>query len=413
MEESFYRPPPRAHAGLGGRAGGAGRLAPADVIAGLDAIRQDMSALLVHQVEAVLIGPAAPDRKRSTLIKAAIDLAVGQFIDLADGRRQERRDVALAFRRLGQAEAEQGDDMSRLHATWYAVSRRAWQQISRMCNSIAAGTTALVDLGNLLFDFLDELFRHAKAGFQAAKRPSDRARLGRALMTLPLRDDIQALAARVDWRPPDQVIVCVVEHPCGVSPDLSRLGGAVLAWPEAAYTHVVFEASLLEQLQEQLVEASAPSPIAIGWPVPLEMVGNAVRWGHAALELRHKGQLPPDLVIHCREWLSTLLLGSEPMLRDELVESTLAPLVNLGPHDRLVLGETLLHWLMQSSAPRIAAALNCHPNTVRHRVKLLRMHFGVSLDDPGKSVGMLIALTAALPDWRNAHERSRRARRRN
>ena len=412
MEGSFYLPLPRAEAGMSCHAGRSGPVVSADVIVGLHAIRDDMTALLVQQVEAVLIGSAAPDPKRSALIKAAVELAVGQFIDLADGRQQERRDVALAFRRLGQAEAEHRGDMSRLHATWYAGSRRAWQQLSRMCNSVAAGTTALVNLGNLLFDFLDDLFRHAQAGFQAAKRPSDRARLGQALMTLPLRDDIPALAARVGWRPPDQVIVCVLEHPYGSPPDLSRIGAVVLAWSEATYTHVVFDASLLDRLQQQLVEASSPSPIAIGWPVPLGLASQASQWGRRALELRRQGQLPPGPVIDSRRWLSTLILGSEPMLRDHLVDTALAPLVPLGTHDRWSLGETLLHWLMQSSAPRIAVVLSCHPNTVRHRLKLLRALFGASLDDPGERVGLLIALTAALPDWRAADERNRRARRR-
>ncbi|MBO0841912.1 MAG: hypothetical protein J2O46_01915 [Nocardioides sp.] len=80
----------------------------------------------------------------------------------------------------------------------------------------------------------------------------------------------------------------------------------------------------------------------------------------------------------------------------------LAPLLQVKPHSRWVLAETLAV-MLHSGVDRpvdVAARMQTPPSTAAYRVRLLRRLFGPALHEPGTRLAMMRALRSALPRWR-------------
>jgi len=84
-----------------------------------------------------------------------------------------------------------------------------------------------------------------------------------------------------------------------------------------------------------------------------------------------------------------------PELAAALVQSRLAAVEALRPHERERLLETLGAWLgLQRHTPAVAEALHVHPQTVRYRLGKLRELLGETLETPDGRFELELALRA-------------------
>ena len=119
---------------------------------------------------------------------------------------------------------------------------------------------------------------------------------------------------------------------------------------------------------------------------------------------------PPDGVEHpareaavtrfdARPLAVTAISASEILPR--ISRTVFGPLLDLPPDDQAVLLETLEAWRdNDGSAATAAAALYCHPNTVRHRLRRIEQLTGRSLTSPRAAAELCLALEGVrlLPD---------------
>jgi hypothetical protein len=95
----------------------------------------------------------------------------------------------------------------------------------------------------------------------------------------------------------------------------------------------------------------------------------------------------------------TAISASEILPR--ISRTVFGPLLDLPPDDQAVLLETLEAWRdNDGSAATVAAALYCHPNTVRHRLRRIEQLTGRSLTSPRAAAELCLALEGVrlLPD---------------
>jgi DNA-binding PucR family transcriptional regulator len=96
--------------------------------------------------------------------------------------------------------------------------------------------------------------------------------------------------------------------------------------------------------------------------------------------------------------LAELIVHGDRALARELAESRLGPLRERTPSSRQRLLETLRAWLdHQGNVPRVAEALQVHPQTVRYRLGQLHELFGDSLDEPDARFELTLAVRAQPP----------------
>lgn len=377
---------------------------PRALVADLRRGRSDVEGVLAHHLETPCGSGLTMSAGCSRRVRAAIHLGAGRFLDLADGQSPPDTDLAQTLHELGHAEAEHHDDLARVWSAWRMATKGAWQEISNLCRSTAADAEALAALTELLFEMMDTLFLHVEHGFLRAKHPhQSEAILGRALAHPSHTQHLERLFAERDMPPPEAVMVAVIEHgpetvPSGHRPLTVRL----VSWADSWHTTVVADETGYDPVREWLVHVSHAALVAVIGPVGLDGVGPARGWALHMLRLRHEGRLPPDPFVDGREHADTILFDTDPLLRHHLVRTALGPLTELSDHQRWVLGETLLAWLVTRSAPAAASALGVHANTVRHRLARLDALFGSRLREPDSQRRMIVALSAILPEWRAA-----------
>jgi DNA-binding PucR family transcriptional regulator len=96
--------------------------------------------------------------------------------------------------------------------------------------------------------------------------------------------------------------------------------------------------------------------------------------------------------------LAEIIVLRNPELAAALVQSRLAAVEALRPHERERLLETLGAWLgLQRHTPAVAEALHVHPQTVRYRLGKLRELLGETLETPDGRFELELARRAAAP----------------
>jgi hypothetical protein len=266
------------------------------------------------------------------------------------------------FRRLG-SDAVNADF---LPSVCREAGHAALRQLSAISRDYRVPATVVGASAEAVFVFVERISGHARVGFATR----DRTRLLRGLV---------AGAARHAEDLPAHVVLVALEKATRVD--------AVLADLECAEPYVLMAAD--DPLPALDVRA------AVGPRVPVGEAGVSLRWARRALALVRRGVLPDVRVTYCGDHLGTLMLLTDPVLRDELVRRHLAPLAGLTPTHRARLQETLLAWLTtRRGAPEVAAQLGVHPQTVRHRLRRLVELFGERLDDPSERFVLEVALRA-------------------
>ncbi|MGI8666581.1 MAG: helix-turn-helix domain-containing protein, partial [Jatrophihabitans sp.] len=158
------------------------------------------------------------------------------------------------------------------------------------------------------------------------------------------------------------------------------------------------------EARAELATIFAGHTISIGCPVPLADAPSSLRWARRGLELVTSGVIERQPIVDCSEHVATLWLHSEPLLRQRLSRSVLAPLFQQAPNSRRIIAETMLAWLeTRGSAPALAAHLGKHAQTIRYRLKRMHEIFGDDLADDQRCFEMYLALRASMPLWKSGY----------
>jgi DNA-binding PucR family transcriptional regulator len=97
--------------------------------------------------------------------------------------------------------------------------------------------------------------------------------------------------------------------------------------------------------------------------------------------------------------------ASAPQVMRTVARTTLGPLEQMPTRDRALLLGTFGAWLDADGSPdRAAAALFCHPNTVRHRLRRLQDQTGRSLSRPRELAELTLAFEVDRRITHHAYE---------
>lgn len=373
------------------------------------ALRETVSAYSFEIAERIQTDVPAyagpPDGRRRDLIAHAVAQATHRFLDSLDGLPHRDRGVDEMFQALGRAEASESGDLAPMHAALRLAATATWDRMRRVDVEHQVPEEARGHLADSLFGYIDHLVAQAELGFAAGQhsiagnRGQARARLAEQLLLAGRRraplDEVDPLV----WTMPEWVVVAVSEPDPEHGIEVTALALTHLVVRHEERIIVIADAAHAKAVTTAL--AAAGSHVAISWPVAPNVIPSAFRWARRALDLVHRGVIPDQLVIDCREHRTQIWLHAEPALRQRMCQDMLKPLMAETPNSREILSQTLLVWLeTRDSAPAIAAQLGVHPQTVRYRWKRINELFGDVLRDPEFMVQVTMVLKASVPLWR-------------
>ncbi|GAA1908022.1 helix-turn-helix domain-containing protein [Nocardioides lentus] len=338
-------------------------------------------------------------------IRNAVQLALGGFISLAARTREAPRTptapaVEGAYQ-LGRGEARAGRSMEALLAAYRIGARASWREMSAAAVSGGIEAETLGDFAGLVFAYIDELSASSAAGHSDELATSGRVRrrlleqLGGLLLAGAPKEQAIAAAERVEWPWPETLTAVVVPDsqrravlgvvsPATLQPaeDLTGLEDrALLLVPDVAGAR-----------RTTLVRALADRDAVVGPARPtLEVRASYDRAARAlALGLAPVGD---ESLLDTEEHLGELVLHADPVALADLRARALAPLADVRADTAEKLRDTLRAWLLhQGRREAVAAALFCHPQTVRYRMGRLRELYGDALDDPRTVLELTLAL---------------------
>jgi hypothetical protein len=341
------------------------------------------------------------------LIFTAVHGAMSHFIDLGLGRAAPYTAIDDHFRKVGFRVAALGEARAIVDGGIDMATTELWDELRRRAVENELSAAALNALNEMMTGYVDHLTAQVTAGFEAGTEARDqdndvaRARLIDRMLSGASAAEMEVQAALGEWDLPEKVTVMAVEL---------RDGGRIAAdaLPTTALTRrreptqvVICPPHEAETITKQVRAAAGPkSRVSVCWPVPPEDVPAAWRWANRALALVNARVIPAKPVIDCLAYRTEIWLHAEPVMRRQLAQELLEPLLAESENSREILTETLLVWLeTRESAPAIAAVLGVHPQTIRYRWKRINELFGESLRDPEFVTQLLLLLKASVPLW--------------
>ena len=343
-------------------------------------------------------------------IRNAVQLALGGFLSLVDGRRGAgpRTPTAPAVEgayQLGRGEARSGRSTEALLAAYRIGARVSWREMSMTAVRNGVDAEALVAFAELVFAYIDELSAASVAGHTDELATTGRVRqrllerVGQALLSGMPEQGVLEAAERAGWEPPATLTAVLLPESQVrmVLPDVSAQAlhlpdppdldeGALLLVPDAEGRP---RAALLRTLEGRVAVAGPARP----WLQARASYDRARRARSYGLGTDTEAHLP------------RLVLTADPEALADLRALALAPLDGLRPGTAEKLAETLRAWLLhQGRREEVARALFVHPQTVRYRMGQLRELYGQRLDDPETVLALVIALGADEPPGRGVEK---------
>lgn len=327
-------------------------------------------------------------------VRQGVEVALSRLLLELPGRDEPALppEARLVYAGLGKGEARTGRPLEALLGAYRVGARMAFRAVSRISVQEGLDPTLLMPLGESIFVYIDELSSASIEAFtaeqfrQAGERDRRRAALLEQLVSGRAEEaDLRALAADAGWVIPREVVVAAMplEKADGLRLALGERG---LARSRSEYAVVLVAAPRSDRARAELERVLAGRRAWIGPVRPWLRAAGSLRAAHAAMTMPDPAAVQAaegDGPWWVRDHLSTLVLGHEPELLNDLAAQRLAPLDQLRPNQRARLAETLLSWLShQGERAKVAADLHIHPQTVGYRVGQLREIFGDALDDP-------------------------------
>lgn len=390
---------------------------PVELARGFRPLAPELVEKITDQIQkevAAFAGP--PQGRRRKLIRLAVDAAVTHFLDVVENKPSTAAGVHDLFRRMGYAEAIDAKDLDAMRASYHIATRDSWEAIRRFVRETGLPAETLASLIDAILTYIEHLTAQVTVGYvsglQGVERTVHDARrslLSNLLAGRPI-ERLEAHVTESKWTPPEEVSVltAALEGP-GDMPHLPKYGPDVLVGLRHQRLTIVAEFDEIRELATALSMMSGVEVVAVSWPVPVEEVRDAYRWTCRALDLVEMGLITAEGVIYCSEHREILWLYADLSLSRHACRDLLAPLEGETPHHRLKLAETMLLWLQtHESAPQLAERMSVHGQTIRHRLRKLKMLFGDQLSDPHRTLALLSALELTLPRWRAEMRNARR-----
>ncbi|WP_167002115.1 helix-turn-helix domain-containing protein [Mumia sp. ZJ430] len=371
-------------------------------------IRSSVPALVSRISAQILDGVgtyAATGERRREVVETAVLEGVGLFVDLLEGLPVACDRVDEVFRRMGgSAESRGPAGIDLIRAASQVATTSAWHELRQAADELGLPPEAIGSLGDVLFAFLQHLVDQVDVGFNASRNTRDpeviRRRLAEAVLRGAPADDVRAIAVAAAWPLPAKCVVVsadLVRPRLPIAPADDR---RVLCRVTERYVSMIVDASQSEAAVEALGALPITGPIAMSWPVPTDEAHHAARWTRRAIRLSRQGLIASAEVIDCANYRSALWLHADPALGRGICDEVLAPLMREKPYVRAGLAETLLLWLRsRASAPALANVLKVHDQTVRRRMRRLKVDFASALADPDQRMTLLMVLEAVTPVW--------------
>jgi PucR-like helix-turn-helix protein len=339
-------------------------------------------------------------------IRLGVERALGDFLDEMEGKpREHPRSGQDIYVQLGRGEARLGRTMEALLAAYRVGGRVAWRRASAEGRAAGFDAETLSGLAEAFFAYIDELSARSAQGYaeeqsaaagEAARR---RRTLLRLLLQTPPADaaSIDQAAREAGWELPSTLSALVWSDE-SEQPVAGRLpfGALAAALDDGLLCALVPDAEAPGRRAE-IETALGRRNAALGPLVPAGEAWRSVRRARAVHQLLSDGIVDERLAV-AEDHLAELIVHGDSSLAGELSALHLAPLQSRTPGSRRRLLETLTAWLdHQGSVPRVAEALQVHPQTVRYRLAQLRELFGERLDDPDARFELAIAVRASGP----------------
>lgn len=341
------------------------------------------------------------------LIFTAVHGAMSHFIDLGLGRAAPYTAIDDHFRKVGFRVAALGEARAIVDGGIDTATTELWDELRRRAVENELSAAALNALNEMMTAYVEHLTTQVTAGFEAGTEARDqdndvaRARLIDRMLSGASAAEMEVQAALGEWDLPEKVTVMAVELRDGGRIAADALPATALTRRREPTQVVICPPHDAAAITKQVRAAAGPkSRVSVCWPVPPEDVPAAWRWANRALALVNARVIPAKPVIDCLAYRTEIWLHAEPVMRRQLAQELLEPLLAESENSREILTETLLVWLeTRESAPAIAAVLGVHPQTIRYRWKRINELFGESLRDPEFVTQLLLLLKASVPLW--------------
>lgn len=340
------------------------------------------------------------------LIFTAVHGAMSHFIDLGLGRAAPYTAIDDHFRKVGFKVAAMGQDRALVDLGINMATSELWDVLRRRAVENELSAAALNALNEMMSSYVEHLAKQVTTGFGAGTEARDqdndvaRARLIERMLSGSSLDEIEMQASLGGWTLPEKVTVMAVELRDGDRIAADALSPTALTRRRDPTQVVICPPDDAEAVTKELRAAAPKARVSVCWPVPPEDVPAAWRWANRALALVNARVIPAKPVIDCLAYRTEIWLHAEPVMRRQLAQELLEPLLAESANSREILTETLLVWLeTRESAPAIAAVLGVHPQTIRYRWKRINELFGESLRDPEFVTQLLLLLKASVPLW--------------
>ncbi len=335
-------------------------------------------------------------------IRNAVQLALGGFLSLVDGRgagpRTPRAPAVEGAYQLGRGEARSGRTTEALLAAYRIGARVSWREMSLTAVRNGVDAEALVPFAELVFAYIDELSAASVAGHTDELTTTGRVRqrllerVAHALLDGASEQDVLRAAERAGWEAPTTLTAVLVSE-SQVRPVLAEVSAHTLHLPDppglddgALLLVPDVDGKRRTALLRTLAGRGAVAGPARPWLEARASYDRALRARSAGLGTDTEAHLP------------RLVLTADPEALADLRALALAPLDGLRPGTAEKLAETLRAWLLhQGRREEVARALFVHPQTVRYRMGQLRELYGERLDDPESVLALVIALGADGP----------------
>jgi hypothetical protein len=340
------------------------------------------------------------------LIFTAVHGSMSHFIDVGLGREAPYVAIDDHFRKVGFKVAAMGQDRAIVDRAIGIATTDLWDELRNRAAENELSAAALNALNEMMTSYVDHLTSQVSTGFEAGTEARDqnndvaRARLIDRMLSGASHDEIEAQAALGEWPLPDKVTVMAVELRDADQISADALSAVALTRRRRPTQVVICPPGATTTVTKEVRAAVPKARVSICWPVPPADVPAAWRWANRALALVNARVIPAKPVINCLAYRTEIWLHAEPVMRRQLAQELLEPLLAESANSREILTETLLVWLeTRESAPAIAAVLGVHPQTIRYRWKRINELFGESLRDPEFVTQLLLLLKASVPLW--------------